>query len=178
MKHEDTHQYKSRTKIELSNMHIDHDLILCGDQHCHIKNAIDQMYKGISDSLLDAGDTLPSNVKHNYSQVNGWNSNCREQHTLDSDAYLIWRANGKKRQGVLFDSMKQTWAQLNLVRRNCRQEEAQISVDLLANKLIEKNDCALWKEVQKVNNSQTPLASSVGNVTGGQAITEINVQLF
>ena len=120
MKREDTLQYNLRAEIELSKLHDhDHDFILCGDPHCNemsLKNAtcIDQMYKDLTDSLLDAGTPLASSVTHSYNQVEAWNPYCKELHTLARDAYLIWRANRKKGQGVLFDSMRRTRAQLKL----------------------------------------------------------------
>ena len=106
---------------------------------CHIT-----MYKSITDSLLDEGAPLASSVKHSYSQVQGRNSYCRELHTLVRDAYLIWGANGKKRQGVLCGSMRPAQAKFKLALRNCRQEEAQICANMLANKLLRKDDQAFW----------------------------------
>ena len=94
-------------------------------------------------------------------------------HILARYEYLIYRANGKKRQGVLFDSMSRTWAQFKLALRNCRWEEAQIHADLLANTFRENDNWAIWKKVQHVKKNQTPLASAVGNVTGGEAITGV-----
>ena len=169
-------QYKIRSEKELSQIRIEHGVILCDNPHCtdvsHI-NAIDRMYKATTDALINASTPLLSAHKPGYKHVQGWNTYCKELHTEARDVYLMWRAQGKQRQGFLFHSMKRTRAQFKRALRQCRQDESRTSADSLANNLLKKNDKEFWKEIKKCNDSTTPLASTVNNVTGGQKIANM-----
>jgi hypothetical protein len=176
LKQDDILQYKMRTDKELSKVKLEHELILCDDPHCNNTshhNAIDRMYKATNDALLEASAQLLTKPKYGYYQVQGWNTYCKEVHELARDAYLLWRDHGKQRQGFLFNNMKRTRAQFKRSLRQCRQDTSRISADLLANNLLQKDDRGFWKEIRKVNNSGTPLASTVNDVTGGHAITNM-----
>jgi len=94
------------------------------------------------------------------------------------DAYLLWKDRGRLRFGFLFHNMQRTRAQFKRTLRQCKHDKSRLSADLLATNLLQKNDKAFWKEIKKVNDSNTPLASTVNNVTGGESITMMWQEYF
>ena len=169
-------QYKLRSEEELAKVELDHSLILCDDPHCvdtaHL-GAIERMYKGTCEALPEASIQFKSKPKLGYTQVQGWTRYCKEIHGLARDAYLVWRDHGRRRQGILYESMKKMRAQFKRALRQCKRDTSVASANSLANKLLQKDDRAFWKEVKKVNNTNTPLASTVHGATGGEAITSM-----
>ena len=168
--------YKRRTEEELKKVKLEHQVILCDDPQCTDENhhrAIDSMYQSTIDSLLVASAHMKSVSKPDFKQVRGWNTYCKEVHSMARDAYLLWRDHGKKRTGFLFSNMKKTRAQFKRTLRSCKKDTSRASADVLANSLLQKNDRAFWTEIKKINNASTPLATTVNGVTGSRAITDM-----
>ena len=52
------------------------------------------------------------------------------------------------------------------VLRKCRKDKCKTTADVLANQLLSKNDKMFWNEIKKINNSNTPVVSTIDSVTG------------
>ena len=168
--------YKNRTADSLSNVELNHDLILCDNTKCDSethRNAIQRMYDYIIISLKSASEPLckQSNKSNNYDHVMGWNEYCKVSHEQAREAYLIWRDDGKKRHGILFDSMKRSRAYFKYALRKCKCANCNKSADMLASTLLTKDDKHFWKEVKKVNSDSGCIPNTVNNVTGARNIT-------
>ena len=168
-------QYTNQTDLYLSNVELNHDLLLCSDPLCnnayHI-SAILRLYNDIIDALLSSSRDLSKNTKH-YKHVIGWNEYCKTAHTHAREAYVSWRNNGKPRHGMTYTNMKQTRAYFKMVLRKCKKDEATAKADSLANKLLERDDKAFWREMKKINNSSLPIASMVNGVSGVKNVTDM-----
>jgi hypothetical protein len=153
---------------------MEHEVILCDDPHCDNvahRAAIDNMARSTLGALLEAGNPLSTRSKPGYCQVPGWNTYCKELHSIARDSYLLWRDHGRQRQGLLFDNMTKSRAQFKRALRQCKQDGINCKADSLATNLLRKDDKAFWKEIKKINDTGIPLASTINNVTGANAIT-------
>ena len=169
-------RYKLLSEEELSKVQVNHSLILCDDPHCSDpshRNAIDRMYGGMCEALLTASSQFQRKPSHGHNQVQGWNTYCKEVHSLARDAYLLWRSQGRQRHGVLHENMKRSRAQFKRALRQCRNDTSTTTANSLANKLLAKDDKSFWKEISKANNRDTPLASTVNGVSGSDNISSM-----
>ena len=143
---EDLQEYKSCTESELSKVRINHELILCDNPQCtdpsHI-NAIDRMYSEVLDALHESSSKFTTRKKGSYKQVLGWNSYCKELHSIARDAYLIWQSNGRQTHGLQFSNIKRTRAQFKHALRQCKQESSRAQANLLAKNCCRKMTCLL-----------------------------------
>ena len=70
---------------------------------------------------------------------------------------MLWRDTGKPRQGQIFDMMQQSRARFKYVIRAVKQRENALRRESLAKKMTSNSNCALWKEINKMDNVNTPL---------------------
>ena len=108
-----------------------------------------------------------------YAQSPIW---CRRQRWLRPvcrESYLLWRDSGRRKQGVLFESMKRHRAYFKYVLRSCKSADCSKQADSLANKLLLKDDKNFWKEIKNINNNSNSFATSVNNATGCKNITDM-----
>jgi exonuclease III len=173
---EDTQQYTADTDYYLSCISIPTDAMLCTDPHCEVSshvNDIDELYNCIVNALTNASDNLIKERHGNYKHVPGWNDYVKDLHHIARDAYLLWRDNGKSKTGAVFDNMKRTRAQFKYALRMCQREEQKIRAYAMARKLSDMNYDEFWKDVAKQNARKSPLATTVGGVTGEENIANM-----
>ena len=160
--------FKAKSDLYLSEVYLDHSLILCDDPSCKDPGhtaAISRMYNDIINALKLSGDYLVKQASNGPKQKLGWNEYCKVAHDHAQTTYLMWRDAGRPRDGLLFDEMKKSRAYFKCVLRKCRKDKTKNSADLLANKLLTKNDKEFWKEIKKLSSNHVPIASTVNNVT-------------
>ena len=166
-------EYKVKSDHKLSKIKMDHSLLLCDNSNCKDighTSSIDNLYKRIIESLLEASDELASTVKE-FSQVLGWNDVCKESHSLAREAYIAWISSNKPRQGPLHDRMKKLKAQFKLILKQCKKDLDIHNVDSLAKKLISKDPKEFWTEVKKQSGKcSTNVAASID---GASCITDV-----
>ena len=179
---DDLIKYKNSTELTLSEVELNHDMILCDNPKCSSeshRNAIARMYDDITKALAVSGKPFSSNAKgKKFNQVLGWNDYCKAAHDQARDAYLLWRESGRSRQGILFDSMKKSRAYFKYVFRKCKSADSTKMADALANKLLYKDDKQFWKELSRINNDKCSIATTVNNTSGPQNITAMWKQHF
>ena len=105
----------------------------------------------------------PTADDHN---IPGWNDLIKAAHSDARDAFKLWVASSKPRQGEEFDSMRFYRAKFEYLLRKCRREEATIRADILASDLSNNDSTLFWKHVSKQNNGSLKLADTVGGATG------------
>jgi exonuclease III len=169
-------RYKNNSEININAVKLDHDMILCDDPKClnpsHV-SAINRLYNDIACALKEASHEFTKKIRGEHMYVAGWNEYCRAAHSEARDAYVIWRNNGRPRQGFLFHNMKRSRAYFKLVFRKCKQDSVRQNADKLADKLLCKDDKGFWKEMQKMSRLKARSAVTVNNATGTKAITDM-----
>ena len=170
----------SLTSKFLSNIKIPTECICCRDTNCKLHQSdIDNLYNDIVSSLHKAAEqALPANKGNNFKPVPGWNDHVKDRYAASRDAFLIWRLNGKQRQGFYFDNMKSSRAQFKLALRECKRAEETLRADAIAKEYIDKNTNKFWKSVQKVGNYNTPLPDCIEGHQGPDDITNMWKQHF
>ena len=170
---QDIEKYRATTSEALGNLHLDQETLFCSNINCksadHCKS-INVMYDNLIDVLNEAAVHLAL-PKRRFKQVPGWNDYCRETHCAAREAFLLWQANRKPRQGVFFDNMKRTRAQFKASLRYCKSIESKARADAIARKFMLKDTKSFWKEIKNINSDGcSVLPSSVGKVSGDQNI--------
>ena len=106
--------------------------------------------------------------------VPGWNEYICEAHSEAREAFLVWQANLKPRQGPIADLMKVTRSRFKQCMRYCKSNEDRLRADSLARKLLYKDDISFWKDIKKFNRTGgSVLASTIDNVTGDAEIAQL-----
>jgi len=157
----------------------DLQLCLCTSNSCaecnHHQSIIDY-YNQIMwcvESAVNVFVPVKNTVDSTYN-VPGWNEYVQDKHTEARSAYLSWLQSGKPRSGYLFQLMQRTRANFKLALRYCRQQEVQLRADACAINLRNKDPIKFWQSVKKASNrNATKYASTIGNVTGEQNISEM-----
>ena len=79
---------------------------------------------------------------------------------------LLWRSNGKPRQGEEFESMRQTRLQFKYALRYIKQHEHIMRKDSLAKKLAMSDPTKFWSEIRTMSGQNNTLPSCVEGVSG------------
>lgn len=174
-------EYSEHTETFLSDVQIDHSLVLCYDPCCNDdghKAAIETMYNQITDAILNAQERLVQGMTedmHGYVQIPEWKDVCSDQYQLARDAFRVWVAYGKPRTGSRFQEMKTAKAKFKLLLRECKTASDRRESDRLAEKLLRKDQRQFWKEINKICKGQDANAQpeSVGGMSGKEQICEM-----
>ena len=87
--------------------------------------------------------------------------------------YLLWKASGKPRSGLLYLNMCQSRIRFKRTLRECRQNEEIIRANAHANSLMEKDMTSFWKGIKKDSNARVPLALMIDNCIGDKEICDL-----
>ena len=91
--------YTNESRKQLTDVKLDHDLILCDDINCSDhkhRAAIDTLYYQFTNALKTAATHLSkSTPTQSYRQIPGWNDITAELHAKAREAFLLWQSNGK-----------------------------------------------------------------------------------
>ena len=139
---EDRVAYARNTEKLISEIKLDHGLLLCDNVNCQDpahQCAINILYNDIIDALQTAGTFLLETKNLRFKQIPGWNDFCAELHREARSAFLLWRTNGKPRAGPIFALMKSTRANFKLALRQSRSDTKTKDADALAQKLLSKD---------------------------------------
>ena len=99
---------------------------------------------------------------HDYI-VPGFNEFANQLHSEARADYLLWKASGKPRAGLLYLNMCQSRIKFKRTLRECRQTEETIRANAHANSLMKEYMTSFWKGIKKDNNTRVPFAPMVDN---------------
>ena len=138
------------------------------DHHTYIKD----LYVYITNCLQCVSDEVFNNdVKQSKPIIiPGWTDYVKDTHHAARDAFLIWQAAGKPRQGQVFEIMKRSRSLFKYSLRSCRRHEAQRRADSLAGKMESKNYVSFWKEVKAQSKYKSPIVNIIDEVQGSDNI--------
>jgi hypothetical protein len=173
----DIKHYMFMSENNLKSIVVDEGLSKCSDVTCcdeKHKKAIDELYDNIIQALSNAGSELQSRVNKGHTNVvPGWNEICKDVHTEAREAFLSWRANGSKKNGYIFETMKCTRARFKLVLRHCKINKDNIVADSIAKKFMSRDTKAFWAEIQRVSNKKVKVcANTIDEITGNEKVCE------
>ena len=151
---EEIDKYRTNTECNLKNVKLNHELLLCDNPKCNDPGhatAITRMYDEIVTALVEASSEFCIERKPSYNQILGWNDYCKVAHSEARNAYLLWRNNGKPKQGIYFTQMKQTRIYFKYVLRKCKSDTDRLKANKLAdNQLLTKGVKFFWKKIRKL----------------------------
>ena len=106
-KDKDLTDYKYLTRIYCKDIHVD-DVVKCSDVNCnshdHLKQ-IDDLYSQLCSVLKHASyDSIPTSKLHTHHDyiVPGFNKFAKQLRSEARADYLLWKASGKPRAGLLY----------------------------------------------------------------------------
>ena len=160
--------YKYLTRMYCKNIHAA-DVVKCNDVHCkshdHL-NQIDTLYSQLCSVLKQASDdSIPTSKIHTHHDyiVPGFKEFAKQLHSEARGDYLLWKASGKPRAGLLYLNMCQSRIRFKRTLRECKQNEEIIRANAHANSLMEKHMTSFWKGIKKDSNARVPLAPMIDN---------------
>ena len=172
----DVENYRHGTQSKLSHITIP-EVVYCTDVRCNDeqhRHHIDMYYDSICKVLTSVGKlTIPTN-KFKCSQdyiVPGLNEHLKELHCDARAQYLIWRNDGKPRNGESHGNMRNSRLRFKYAFRQCRANEEMMRADALAHALYSRDSTSFWKDVRKMASAKIPLATKVGDAVGNADIT-------
>ena len=99
------------------------ECIRCTNANCksHLSD-ITAFYNDIIQCLCKAAEEcIPSRKVGHHNALAGWNDVVKDKHKESRQAFLLWCANGKPRQGQIYDMMRQSRTQFKYAVRICRR---------------------------------------------------------
>ena len=151
MSNEDLDKYNNHTDVVLANIIVPKDALLCRDMNCenvqHSKELC-SLYEAIVESLDISSRPL---YKHRTKKCNakpGWKDHVEELHAEARNAFKVWAASGKSRQGPLFEHKKCTNARFKYALRYIKRNENTMGSDSLTRKLQKNYVNEFWKEIK------------------------------
>ena len=170
----DLQYYSNLTDEKLSNLCWSYNVLYCTDIKCTNSNHIDAlnaMYNDVTDCLRECGyEAIGTKSFKHYKCVPGWNDYVKEHHQVARDAFIMWRDQGKPRQGILHVNMLQSRARFKHVLKDCKRNEEQLRADALAQSLSDNDYIQFWKDVNSINNKKAPKAMVINGASG-----EVNI---
>ena len=166
LKSKDIENYKIKTGIIMKDIAVDNHFKNCQSTKCtEHTQVIDDFYNAIVSALVTS-TPVPKTRKVAPAQraISGWNELVKDYHTAAKDAFLLWRDNGKPRQGALFQLMKGSRAKFKYELKKCKSQEEKRIDDKIATAILEKSPYDFWTQVKMKNKANTNLP----NVVDGQ----------
>ena len=130
---------------------------------------IDDMHE-----ILDSSVFIASQLVHKqrvrrlkFNVIPGWNRNVKHFHYIAREKYLEWLAQGKQRDTLEFDNMKESRRLFKNALNNCKQNEFKESCISVEEKFRSKDMSAFWREVKhkKCKSKRTNIIDGESNVS-------------
>ena len=109
---------------------------------------------------------------HDYI-VPGFNELAKQLHSEARADYLLWKASGKPRAGLLYLNMCQSRIRFKRTLKECRQNEESLRANAHAKSLFEKDMTSFWKDIKKNYDTRLPLAPMVDKCIGEKDICDM-----
>ena len=87
-----------------------------------------------------------------FKVIPGWNRNVKHLYYSYREVYLKWISNGKIKDGIDYERMKETRKLFKHALNDCKINECRESSISIQEKYINKNMRSFWYDVQKKNN--------------------------
>ena len=174
----DISAYSEETMRALSEINLP-EVIMCNDMQCKLaehKSQLDTLYLDICSALRRSSEAhiASSNVKDCRDfVVPGFNGIVKDLHSEARNAYIIWRSQGRPRQGPLCELMRRTRLNFKYALRQCQRTEDTARADAMANSLANNDSASFWKHTKAKRNRSVPLASNVDGYVGNRDIANM-----
>ena len=163
--------YKYLTRMYCNDSHVV-DVVKCYDVNCKAHEHIEQIDHLYTHLCLVSIPVCKIHTHHDYI-VPGFNEFVKQLHSEARADYLLWKASGKPRAGLLYFDMCQSRIRFKLRLRECRHNEEIIRANEHAKSLMEKDMTSFWKGIKKNYNSRVSLAPMIDNCIGEKDICDM-----
>lgn len=167
--------YSEICKIKLTSINPPLEVLQCTDASCcdqsHLKQ-IDDLYASVVAALMEASNEAftPHPQTTSFVPLAGWNRLLKDSHSTARVAYLLWKNNGKPKNGELYDDMVSKRKKFKYELRHCKKRKEQLSADALAEALhADSSPKSFWQKL-KSSRKLNSLPALVGGVTGVQKL--------
>ena len=172
-------RYSELSESLFDQIPLPHSALTCTDSKCNInshKEDLDKFYGNIVNVITKSSEWAFGSQNKNIKGFNrpGWNDHCKDLHNIAREAYFNWLDCGKPRHGNVFYLKNSTKARFKGALRFINTNKENIKSDKLAEKLLQKDDKAFWKEVRSQNNNNNiGLPEVVDNIQGTENIANM-----
>ena len=106
-------------------------------------------------------------------KIPGFNELAKQLHSEARADYLLWKASGKPRAGLLYLNMCQSRIRFKRTLKECRQNEESLRANAHAKSLFEKDMTSFWKDIKKNYDTRLPPAPMVDKCIGEKDICDM-----
>ena len=100
----------------------------------------------------------------------GWAQYVKHKHDAALDAHMLWRDNGKPRQGPYFENHKKCKLNYKYAVHAIKRNSETIKANKAASNLIDNNYTGFWNAVRNFNNAKTVLPQQMSKASGEKGI--------
>ena len=137
LKSRDIEKYCQTTQVALSKVKVHAETHICMDLLCkdnnHISN-IENLYRDISDTLINAGGQIFNSKDKRNTNVPGWTDYVSDIYEFSKETRSLWLSHGQPRQGPIYHLHMKTKMKVKYAIRFVKKNEAQLRRDSLAKK--------------------------------------------
>lgn len=140
------------------------------------KEALDEanyFYDQIISCLVESGIVIAKKTKpkyKKYKQIAGWNEYIKDLYRDARQYYKQWRMIGSPRSGYEHTLMHKSRLIFKNSLKFCRENEAKIINDKIAELHLSKDTKRFWSEINKHNNKRCNLPNNIDGITGDTLI--------
>ena len=167
--------YNANSDVNLGNVPIPVATVCCNSTSCVDLNhrvELDQFYNNIVTALHKSSKHLVSVSSNKYNKP-GWSDFVADLYQFSRETHKLWLDNGKPRQGPIHNVYCQSKRRFKYALRYIKKHETNLRREAIAKKFSENDPKALWGEINKTNNSKTPLPTSIEGTSGNDNILKL-----
>lgn len=174
MSKQDITHYNEATESMFSKLF---DLFICNEKECieknHISN-IDYIYGKIINCMITTTNNFKKYTeKTSFKPLPGYNKFCKLKKHDAQINFWKWISIGKPRFGNDYENMKSSRKIFLNAIKYCRQNERNITAQIVAEKCCKKNKNQFWKQINSLNNKKSQNPTIIDNCEDPKDITNI-----
>ena len=171
----DFNEYKSNIDFLCnSSCFVNHSLIFCNNYNCKNVNhliGLDNFYEFLCNMLHISSKKFTVGNKKLKKCIPDWNNSIKPFFQEARDKFIIWKLNGREKEGNRLDEMKRTRAKFKYELKKSRANENEIRDKKLVDSFKNKNMKSFWHQIGNKNNKLN-CATVIENETDEKKIAE------
>ena len=162
---------------EINNMKIlDDEAFFCFDLKCNNpshKTALNELFLKMKSILLRSTEEFRFINEGKFKVVPGWNEYVKKFHEIARKRFLIWKENGRPRDGKIYDDMKLSRSDFKTALNNCKANDKTIRNRKLLSNLKNKNYKEFWSDVHSTTTHNDPHITDIDGLHNNDLIANM-----
>ena len=143
------------------------------DSHAH-KSKLNDAYNFLINCLKSNSSNFTIQGREKtFKPIPGWNSECKQYHSVVREQFLLWKTGGKIRSGPLYERMKSSRAAFQSALKQCKKNEDQIRKNNLTTSFAFKTRKEFWKDVKNIKSNRTVIMNRIDQASNSKDIVDV-----